>query len=157
MDLTLVRRLIKLVNESHIHEVEIEQDGVRVRVTRSSPGSTTVAVPYDHHSAGPAVSAPVGAPAAAPPAGGAPAVEDARMHRVVSPIVGTFFRAPAPDAEPFVQVGQAITAGATLCIIEAMKIMNEIESDISGRIAKILVENGQPVEYNQILFLIDPA
>jgi biotin carboxyl carrier protein len=78
------------------------------------------------------------------------------LHEIRSPIVGTFYRAPAPDAEPFVQVGSHVTPGTTLCIIEAMKLMNEIQSDIAGTVVKILVENGQPVEYNQVLFLIEP-
>jgi acetyl-CoA carboxylase biotin carboxyl carrier protein len=90
------------------------------------------------------------APAAAPPA---PA--DAHLHEVKSPIVGTFYRAPAPDAAPFVQVGATVEPGTVLCIVEAMKLMNEIECDMAGRIAKILVENGQPVEYDQTLFLVE--
>jgi acetyl-CoA carboxylase biotin carboxyl carrier protein len=77
------------------------------------------------------------------------------MHEVRSPIVGTFYRAPAPDAEPYVEVGQEVSVGSVLCIVEAMKLMNEIESDLNGRIAQILVENGKPVEYNQVLFMIE--
>ncbi|HCA80641.1 MAG TPA: acetyl-CoA carboxylase, biotin carboxyl carrier protein, partial [Bacteroidetes bacterium] len=80
-----------------------------------------------------------------------------KLHEVRSPIVGTFYRAPAPDAEPYIEVGQNVSVGSVLCIVEAMKLMNEIESDIAGRVAQVLVENGKPVEYNQVLFLIEKA
>ena len=86
-----------------------------------------------------------------------PAAPEIKYHEIKSPIVGTFYRAPAPDAEQYVEVGQAVQDKTVLCIIEAMKLMNEIESDVSGRIVKVLVENGQPVEYNQTLFLIEPV
>jgi acetyl-CoA carboxylase biotin carboxyl carrier protein len=82
---------------------------------------------------------------------------DQNLHEIRSPIVGTFYRAPAPDAAPFVQVGTSVDAGTVLCIIEAMKLMNEIESDVSGKVVKILVENAQPVEYGQVLFLVEKA
>ena len=100
------------------------------------------------------MTAPAAAPAAAPAE--TPAKAD-NLHELRSPIVGTFYRAPAPDADPYVQMGQSISEGAPVCIIEAMKIMNEIEADISGKIVKIFVENAQPVEYNQPLFLIETA
>ena len=86
-----------------------------------------------------------------------PAPPEANLHQIRSPIVGTFYRAPAPDADPYVEVGQTVEPKTVLCIIEAMKLMNEIESDAAGRITKILVENGQPVEYNQPLFLLEPV
>ena len=94
-------------------------------------------------------------PAAAAPVAAAPVAEET-MHKLLSPIVGTFYRAPSPDADSFVQVGQHVTAGETLCIVEAMKLMNEIESDVTGTIMKILVENTHAVEYNQPMFLIKP-
>jgi acetyl-CoA carboxylase biotin carboxyl carrier protein len=105
----------------------------------------------------PVQAAPAPAPAAlaAPAASAAVSADDAN-HKVLSPIVGTFYRAPSPDADAFVQVGQHVNVGDTLCIVEAMKLMNEIESDASGTIVKILVENGQPVEYNQPVFVIKP-
>jgi acetyl-CoA carboxylase biotin carboxyl carrier protein len=96
----------------------------------------------------PAVEAAPATPAAAVPA-------PANVHEIKSPIVGTFYRSPSPDASPFVQVGSAIQSGTVLCIVEAMKLMNEIESDVSGKIVKIMVENGQPVEYDQVLFLVE--
>ena len=102
---------------------------------------------------------PAGVPgqAAPPPTPPPPPVLSSNVHEIKSPIVGTFYRAPAPDADPFVQVGSVIEAGTVLCIVEAMKLMNEIESDVSGRITKILVESGQPIEYDQTLFLVEKA
>lgn len=148
MDLQYVRRLIKIVNESQIAEIEIEEDGKRVRVTRSV--AAPAALPAVQHVAAAATApeTPASAPAEAP---------SSKYHEVRSPIVGTFYRSSSPEADPFVQVGQNVAAGETLCIIEAMKIMNDIESDVSGRVVKVLVENAQAVEYNQPLFLIDPS
>ncbi|MDX9758010.1 MAG: acetyl-CoA carboxylase biotin carboxyl carrier protein [Bacteroidota bacterium] len=155
MDLQFVRKCIKIVNDAQIAELEIEEDGMRLRITRSfgpEPSVlTTAAVP-----AAPVVAAP----APLPPTPAAAAGEEtsaSRYHEVRSPIVGTFYRASSPDAAPFAAVGDTVGNGQVLCIIEAMKIMNEIESDMAGRIVKILVENAQPVEYNQPLFLIDPS
>ncbi len=154
MDLQYVRRLIKIVNESQIAEIEIEEDGKRVRVTRSVAAAAML--PAVQHVAAPvqtAVQPETGTAGQAP----APAAASAQYHEVRSPIVGTFYRSSSPEADPYVQVGQSVSVGDTLCIIEAMKIMNDIESDASGRVVKVLVENGQPVEYNQALFLIDPS
>ncbi len=159
MDLNYIRRLVKLVTESEIGEIEIEQDNTRVRITRAvavAPQVLQYAAPV------PAPAAPA-APATDAPREGAhvPAhvqhADDSAYEKILSPIVGTFYRASTPEADPFVQVGQMISPGNTLCIIEAMKIMNEIEAEIPGRIVKIFVENGQAVEYNQPLFLVDPA
>jgi acetyl-CoA carboxylase biotin carboxyl carrier protein len=154
MDLQYLRKLVKLVNDSQIAELEIEEEGSRVRVTRTT--NSVVSVPETVHMA---AVAPAPAPAPAPAEAPAPAskAEAHSYHEVRSPIVGTFYRASSPDADPFVQVGKQVGAGETLCIIEAMKIMNEIESDMSGTVVKILVENGKPVEYDQPLFLIDPS
>lgn len=157
MDLQFVRKCIKIVNDAQIAELEIEEDGKRLRITRSfapDASSLAVAVPPVQHvqAAAPmaAPSAPVDAPApAAPPA--------ASHHEVRSPIVGTFYRSSSPDAAPFVQVGDMVSKGQVVGIIEAMKIMNEIESDAAGRVVKILVDNAQPVEYNQPLLLVEPS
>ncbi len=155
MDLQYVRRLIKIVNDSHIAEIEIEEDGKRVRITRNSVLGAAAA-PMQHFAAQASAPTAADAPAAAPaPIAEAPAAST--YHEVRSPIVGTFYRSPSPDSPPFVQAGSSVTAGSTVCIIEAMKIMNEIEADVSGRVVKVLVEDGQPVEYNQPLFLIDPS
>ena len=159
MDLNYLRKLVRLLESSTLNEIEIEEDGLHVRVAKSAhphvPASTSPAVTAVHPIAHAPAVAPA-APAPAPVPAAAPAAET-KYHEVKSPIVGTFYRAPTPDAAPFVEVGQVVQVKSVLCIIEAMKLMNEIESDASGKIVKILVENGQPVEYNQTLFLIEPA
>jgi len=149
MDLQYIRKLIKIVNDSGIAEIEIEEDGKRLRVTRT----VTPEAPAPVQSLAVAATEPALPPA---PRDETPPTTTT-YYEVRSPIVGTFYRASAPDAAPYVEVGQMVANGGVLCIIEAMKIMNEIESDVSGRVVKILVENGQPVEYNQTLFLIDPS
>jgi acetyl-CoA carboxylase biotin carboxyl carrier protein len=168
MDLQYLRRLLKIFDESTAVDLEIEEEGIKLRLSKFSEHQAAVAsapqvihIPSSAHAA-PALAAPQFA--AAPPPSAAPqaaassapaASEGKQAHQICSPIVGTFYRAPAPDADSFVQVGSRITAGATLCIVEAMKLMNEIESDVSGTVVKILVENGQPVEYNQPLMLVE--
>jgi acetyl-CoA carboxylase biotin carboxyl carrier protein len=162
MDFNLVKKLVKLLSESDVDEIEIEEEGKKVRVAKhphrgswTEPAVSAVSMPI---AASPVSAAPsVVVPASASPAGTSPeSTAPAKpMYEVRSPIVGTFYRAPAPDAAPFVQVGAEVAPGMVLCIIEAMKLMNEIESDVSGKVVKILVENGQPVEYDQVLFLID--
>jgi acetyl-CoA carboxylase biotin carboxyl carrier protein len=145
MDLRKLKKLIDLVQESGIGELEITEGEERVRISRNG------------------VQAPVvmAAPAPAAPAPGAPALAPAEApaapagHVLKSPMVGTFYRAASPGAPAFVEVGQVVAKGQTLCIIEAMKLLNEIESDSAGTVKAILVENGQPVEYGQPLFLIE--
>ncbi|RMF35094.1 MAG: acetyl-CoA carboxylase biotin carboxyl carrier protein [Chlorobiota bacterium] len=156
MDLNYLRRLLKLFDESTLTELTIEEEGVTVRLARrfESSNNAPLALPQVMvQPVAPSNLAPTAAPAQEPLPAAAPA-PSARTHTIVSPIVGTFYRAPAPDAEPFVKVGDHVVPGQTLCIVEAMKLMNEIESDVSGTVVKILVENGQPVEYNQPLFEI---
>ncbi|HSQ75558.1 MAG TPA: acetyl-CoA carboxylase biotin carboxyl carrier protein [Bacteroidota bacterium] len=169
MDLTLVKKLVKLLSESDVDEIEIEEEGKKVRIAKHAqrgsgpgvgmPGPWAMDVPRPAGyppplppSAAPLAPQPAAAPA--PPAAVSPAHN---LHEIRSPIVGTFYRAPAPDAAPFVQVGSDIQSGTVLCIVEAMKLMNEIEADIAGKIVKILVENGQPVEYDQVLFVVDKS
>ncbi len=151
MDLTYLKKLIRIVENSSVDEIEVEEEGLRVRVAKSANHVSTAQVPaVAAHSVSPTVeSAPAAAVSAPPPV--------ATYHEIKSPIVGTFYRTPAPDAEAYVEVGQMVQEKQVLCIIEAMKLMNEIESDISGRVVKINVENGKPVEYNQVLFYIEPA
>jgi len=154
MDLSYVKKLIKLVSESDIDEVEIEEEGKKVRVARSPHRNSPPVVQYGPPAApAPAPFGPAPAPASAAPA----APPATNVHEIKSPIVGTFYRSPAPDASPFVEIGGSIEPGTVLCIIEAMKLMNEIESDVSGKVVKILVENGQPVEYDQTLFLVEKS
>ncbi len=152
MDIRKIKKLIELLEESDLAEIEIHEGEESVRISRGSqvmaPGA--VAAPVT------AVAAPPAAPAAAA-VEEAPAEEEAapRGHTITSPMVGSFYRAPAPGAQPFVEVGQRVEVGDTLCIIEAMKMLNQIESDKAGVIAAILVENGQPVEYGEPLFIIE--
>ncbi|BBL72534.1 acetyl-CoA carboxylase biotin carboxyl carrier protein [Methylogaea oryzae] len=148
MDIRKIKKLIELIEESDIAEIEIREGEESVRINRYSAQLAPVAM------AAPVMAAPQ--PAAAPAAAAAaPAEEAISGHAVKSPMVGTFYRAASPDSKPFVEVGQSVKAGDTLCIIEAMKILNQIESDKSGVVKRILVENGQPVEYNQPLFIIE--
>ena len=149
MDLRKLKKLIDLVEESGISELELTEGEEKVRISRNLPNSQPAmhfAQPYMHgmmpHAPAPAAAAPAAEPAA-------PVVEG---HVVKSPMVGTFYRSPSPDAKSFVDVGSSVSVGDTLCIIEAMKLLNEIEADHSGVIKAILVENGQPVEYGQPLF-----
>lgn len=150
MDIRKVKKLIELLEESGIDEIEIQEGEESVRISRRrEPAAPTVVY-------APAGGAPV---AAAPPAAVAAAETPKREETpsgdtVTAPVVGTFYRAPAPGSKPFVEVGQQVNAGDTLCIIEAMKMLNQIESDKTGKIAAILAENGQPVEYGQPLFVI---
>ena len=148
MDLRKLKTLIELVESSGIAELEIEEGEERVRITRAvsaSPAASTVVLPATLPAAAPLL-------AAAPPA--PPSVPETESHQVRSPMVGTFYRAASPDAQPFVQVGDEVAVGDTLCIIEAMKLMNEIESDKAGVVKQVLAENGQPVEFGQPLVVI---
>lgn len=149
MDIRKIKKLIEIIEESGIAEIEIREGEESVRISRYS---SAAAVPV-------AVAAPAMPAAAAVAAQSAAAVAEAPKeitgHEVRSPMVGTFYRSPSPGSKSFVEVGQRVEAGDTLCIIEAMKILNQIESDKAGVVSRILVENGQPVEYNQPLFVIE--
>ena len=157
MDLNYLRRLLRIFDESSASELSIEEEGMSVHMAKPSSQAPVMMQGYTMPAPAPAAApaAPSAAPAASTSAPAAAAPADSG-HTVTSPIVGTFYRAPSPDADAFVQVGQHVNAGDTLCIVEAMKLMNEIESDVTGTIIKILVENGQPVEYNQPIFLVKP-
>ena len=151
MDLRKLKKLIDLVEASGISELEITEGEEKVKIVKGGGGPAVVAAPVP----GPAAPAPVAPPAPAVSALPAETPEAApEGHPVKSPMVGTFYRTPSPDAKPFVEVGQAVKEGQIICIIEAMKLMNEIECDKSGTVKAILVENGQPVEYGQPLFII---
>jgi acetyl-CoA carboxylase biotin carboxyl carrier protein len=167
IDLDFVERLIRALDQSSLDSLELDQEGTRVRLSKGSAGGLAR---FPASTAGPSV-APVPAaqdmpasPSAGNSVGVSPSaqeseVESAQEHLipVTSPMVGTFYRSPGPDAPPFVDVGGRVGTGTVLCIIEAMKLMNELESEVEGTIAKIVVENAQPVEYGQVLFLIDPS
>jgi acetyl-CoA carboxylase biotin carboxyl carrier protein len=151
MDLRKLKKLIDLVEESGISELELTEGEEKVRISRNLPNAQHAvhyAQPYMHSMA------PQAPAAAAAPAVEAPAAPVVEGHVVKSPMVGTFYRSPSPDAKSFVDIGSSVSVGDTLCIIEAMKLLNEIEADHSGVIKAILVENGQPVEYGEPLFII---
>lgn len=152
MDLRKLKTLIDLVSESGVAELEITEgeDHVRIVNRQNAAAAAPVAAP----AAVPAVPAPAAAPVAAAPAAPAPTTPSAPAQTINSPMVGTFYRAPSPGATPFVSVGQKVKAGDTVCIIEAMKLLNEIEAEADGVIQEILVENGAPVEFGQALFVI---
>ncbi len=153
MDLRKLKKLIDLVEASGIAELELTEGEEKVRISRNPPGAVAYAPAYMPQPAFP-VSLATAAPAPAPAAPAEPAAPAVEGHVVKSPMVGTFYRSPSPDTKPFVEVGSTVSAGDTLCIIEAMKLLNEIEADKSGVIKAILVENGHPVEFGEPLFVI---
>jgi acetyl-CoA carboxylase biotin carboxyl carrier protein len=151
MDLRKLKTLIELVESSGIAELEIEEGEERVRITRAvaaAPMSTVVVPTALPTAVSPSPASPAAAASAAPPP------VESEGHQVKSPMVGTFYRAASPGAKPFVEIGDAVEVGDTLCIIEAMKLMNEIESDKTGVVKQVLIENGQPVEFGQPLVVI---
>lgn len=158
MDIRKVKKLIELLEESGLDELEIKEGEESIRLSRHSnrPVQLPPAAPALPHAAASAAPSAVEAPATGAqqtePPPGEPGVPEGTA--VASPMVGTFYRAPSPNAKPFVEVGQQVSAGEVLCIIEAMKMMNPIESDVSGTVAAILANNGEPVEFGQSLFII---
>lgn len=154
MDIRKIKKLIELLEESGINEIEIKEGEESVRITRAAAGGQTLMMPpqfmVPSAGSGAAPAAPAPAPAAADEGNQLPAGQ-----QITAPMVGTFYRAAAPGTRPFVEVGQSVKPGDTLCIIEAMKMLNQIEADKAGVIKAVLVENGQPVEYGQPMFIID--
>ena len=157
MDLKEIRQLIKIVESADISEFEIEEEGNKIKIsknfsTNSNQGTNyyQAMMPPMQQAAAPLQAAEAGQPAAQ-------AAKKDNIVEVRSPMVGTFYRSPSPDSDPYVDVGKVVKVGDVLCIVEAMKLMNEIESDAAGKIVEILVENAQPIEYNQVLFLIEKA
>jgi acetyl-CoA carboxylase biotin carboxyl carrier protein len=148
-----LKDLIEFLIEKDITEFELERGDVKVRIRR---GGEAPAGPYAPATPGPAAPAPSPSMAEVPAAPPPPAAEEAGLHSVKSPIVGTYYESPSPGSPPFVKVGDAVEAGQVLCLIEAMKLMNEIESDVAGEVVKKLASNGQPVEYGQALFVVKP-
>ena len=149
-----ILELIEFISKSNFVEFELEREGFKIRLVKSGGRAVPVAaVPVSPLPAA-ASDAPPAVPASVPAAAPQPAQ---RFHEIKSPLVGTFYRAPSPDAPPFTEVGKTVRAGQVLCIVEAMKLMNEIESDVDGAVEEILVSNGQPVEYGELLFRIRPS
>jgi acetyl-CoA carboxylase biotin carboxyl carrier protein len=149
MDIRKVKKLIELLDESGIADIEITEGEESVRISRYSAHAPVAAAPAP-------AATPVAAPAAAAPAAAAPVeVAEEDGFEVTAPMVGTFYAASSPGAAPYIQVGDRISEGDTLCIIEAMKMMNQIEADVSGVVKSIRIQNGEPVEFGQVLFVID--
>jgi acetyl-CoA carboxylase biotin carboxyl carrier protein len=160
MDLNELKQILDLVRSHDLSEFEIEHEGLRLKIRKDAAGVPAVVAPSAHapsaHAAAPAAASPAAAPA---PAASAPAAAEAgesevELAVVKSPIVGTFYRSPEPGAPPFVEIGSQVKKGQVLCIIEAMKLMNEIDSEYDGEIANVYVEGGQPVQYGERLFAI---
>lgn len=168
MDLDFVRGLIEAVDGSGIDSLEITRAGTRVKISKTppspGPAPTYLATPAQAPAPSPATAATAAQPNSSGNAAPGAAVAEAETEEsggdglveVTSPMVGTFYRAPAPDAPPYVEVGSSVTEGQTLCILEAMKLMNELEAEVAGEIREILVENAEPVEYGQVLFRVAP-
>lgn len=164
MDIREIQRLIKIVEKSKIDEIEVEEDKFRIRIAKNSQSlgfdpSLLHSMQLNAAASQPTVNSNTmaSAPVAAGPTKEEEKQEKSNHLEVLSPMVGTFYAAPAPDAPPYVKVGDVVKKGQILCIVEAMKLMNEIESDHDGKIVDIFVENALPVEYNQVLFSIDPV
>ncbi|WP_243473455.1 acetyl-CoA carboxylase biotin carboxyl carrier protein [Winogradskyella sp. MH6] len=158
MDLKEIQNLIKFVAKSGASEVKLEMDDVKITIKTGSDNETTIVQQVPVQAAAPVVQQQAPAPVAvAPEAPAAPASDDSKYITVKSPIIGTFYRKPAPDKPVFVEVGTDIKEGDVLCVIEAMKLFNEIESEVSGKIVKVLVDDSSPVEFDQPLFLVDPS
>jgi acetyl-CoA carboxylase biotin carboxyl carrier protein len=153
MDTKEIQRLLDYIAKSPLAEVSIETEGLKVSVKKNSAVAPTVTVAA---APAPVAAAPVAAPAAAAPAPAAAPVAD-NLYTVKSPMIGTFYRAAGPDKDNYIEVGSEIAPGKTLCMIEAMKLFNEIDSEVSGKIVKILVDNASPVEFDQPLFLVEKA
>lgn len=151
MDLKEIQNLIKFVAKSGASEVKLEMDDVKITIRTGSDNETTIVQQVPVQAAAPVAAAPEA------PAATAPATDDSKYITVKSPIIGTFYRKPAPDKPVFVEVGTEIKEGDVLCVIEAMKLFNEIESEVSGKIVKVLVDDSSPVEFDQPLFLVDPS
>ncbi|HEY3294318.1 MAG TPA: acetyl-CoA carboxylase biotin carboxyl carrier protein [bacterium] len=156
MELQDIKKLIEMIEKSPITEFELVDKELKIRISKNGVANSAV-----HMMPAPAmtVAAPAAPVAAAPaaPVAAPPADSKRQLHEIKSPMVGTFYRAPSPDAEPYVRMGDTVEPGKVICIVEAMKLMNELESEVRGRIVEIVVENAQPVEFGQILFRVDTS
>lgn len=160
MDLKEIQNLIKFVSNSGVAEVKLETGDVKITIRTTLEGNTPDITYVQQAPVQQAIAAPAAAPApiaAAPAAPAAAAEDNSKFITIKSPMIGTFYRKPSPDKAPFVEVGTAINKGDVLCVVEAMKLFNEIEAEISGKIVKVLVDDMSPVEFDQPLFLVDPS
>ncbi len=157
MDYNLIKKLVKVIEQSDVTELSVQEGDLKIKISKN--GKQQVVNTVVSQPAAQPVYAPQSTPDVASSTETAKVEEtnNSKLHKVLSPIVGTFYRAPSPDADAYVQVGDTVTEGSVMCIVEAMKLMNEIESDASGKIVKILVENATAVEYNQPLFLVEKS
>jgi acetyl-CoA carboxylase biotin carboxyl carrier protein len=158
IDLDFVRGLIEAIDKSGIDSLELQRAGTRIRISKT-PTATVVTSSAPAPAAGNPLASPAAAPAAAPAVAATEpvAAPASNLVEVKSPMVGTFYRAPAPEAPPYVEVGSHIGKGQTLCILEAMKLMNELESEVDGIVREVLVDDSDPIEYGQVLFRIEPS
>jgi acetyl-CoA carboxylase biotin carboxyl carrier protein len=161
MDIKQVHELVKIINKTNIAEISIEEEGLKITIKqKEDPAPQVIAAPAHttYIPAAPPPVAPPQAPApAAPKAAEPPAATAENLLTIKSPMIGTFYRSPSPDKPSFVNIGDDVNVGKVVCIVEAMKLFNEIESEVKGRIVKVLVEDASPVEYDQPLFLVEPA
>ena len=153
MNLKEIKEIINLMNDNNLNEIEIEREGLKLKLKKSAEGGLMMGAPT-HHYAVESLPAPKAAAVAIPAASSAADVS--KNKDIKSPMVGTFYRSPSPEAESFVEVGQTVEVGQVVCIVEAMKLMNEIKSEIRGKIVEVAVQNAEPVEFGQTLFIVDP-
>ena len=151
MNLKEIKEIIALMNENGLCEIEIERDGLKLKLKKSALEAHLAAAPSEHY----AVQS-IPAPKAAPPANPAAATAAKNTKDIKSPMVGTFYRSPSPEAGPFVEIGQTVEVGQVVCIVEAMKLMNEIKSEVRGKVVEVLVQNAEPVEFGQTLYIVEP-
>ena len=154
MNLKEIKEIIALMNENNLNEIEIEREGLKLKLKKST--GSDVVVGSQIHYAVESLPAPQAVPAVAKPTASGAADVSKDNKDIKSPMVGTFYRAPSPEAEPFVEVGQTVEVGQVVCIVEAMKLMNEIKSEVRGKITEVAVQNAEPVEFGQTLFIVDP-
>jgi len=152
MNLKEIKEIITLMNDNNLNEIEIERDGLKLKLKKSADGGLVVGSPT--HYAVESLPAPKAVPAAIPSGSAADASKNTKD--IKSPMVGTFYRSPSPEAESFVEVGQTVEVGQVVCIVEAMKLMNEIKSEVRGKVVEVAVQNAEPVEFGQTLFIVDP-
>jgi len=159
MDIKQVQELVKIINKTNIAEISIEEEGLKITIKQKEEPTPPMMAPVHTYMQPHPVAAAAPAPIPAPPAAPVKAAEAPadNLLTIKSPMIGTFYRSPAPEKPIFVNIGDEVTLGKVVCIIEAMKLFNEIESEVKGRIVKVLVEDASPVEYDQPLFLVDPS
>jgi acetyl-CoA carboxylase biotin carboxyl carrier protein len=155
MNLKEIKEILTLMNENNLNEIEIERDGLKLKLKKSA-GEQIVVRPAETHYAVESIPAPKAAAGAGAPQAASAEPSKSGKGEIKSPMVGTFYRSPSPEAEPFIEVGQTVEVGQVVCIVEAMKLMNEIKSEIRGKVVEVSVQNSEPVEFGQTLFVVDP-